>query len=363
MKTILILSIALFIPALGGTAIAETAKTKEAKDATDKSGTSIFIRLAEAGLSLSRSFTGPGSEAASAPSQTEKKGTPPGSKTPSASGSGDKEKKESEPAQFGFSSDVGQDSAINANFFLNWNGKDTPFLGGKVTPSLSMEGSISASDSTRSDAWRFRGMFTYYNGNIGPAETHWNRGVPGLPDVSYEIHPYGLWASLGFKYEADRDFTTSKFSGEFLLTFDAPRAGIGLYQDVPLLGRNSGGRGLIEYRWRPYFGVDFGHSSDNTHSNEKESTVLRLKPRIRGELALNFLSPSSSKGRDVTAFADYEFAFLPLEKGSQGHSFLSAGINIAITKTVGFAVTYTKGAQSPNFVDEERVTGSFTIGF
>ena len=67
--------------------------------------------------------------------------------------------------------------------------------------------------------------------------------------------------------------------------------------------------------------------------------------------------------KELKAFADYEYAYLPLEDRGQTHRFFQTGVNFGFNDNLGFALTYTVGEQAPEFTHQRTLAGSLTVTF
>ena len=239
------------------------------------------------------------------------------------------------PADFGFLADLGKKTEFHANFLLKYSVRNSILLGDTdLTPSASVEGKLSSSENKAEDAWRFR---------LGS---------------QFNTSPMRLWSSVNVKYEGDRDFRTRKVSAEFqvsptmpCLFMGAQPAYISKTEERPVL-----------FRWRPIFGADIGHTISPGVSKESNSTILRLTPRTRADLFLNFLKKPLGM-KEVSLYVDNSLYYLPLEEKNNTHEYFVTGINFMINDNVGLSFEYRNGEDSPNFVRANTVGGSFSITF
>jgi hypothetical protein len=118
----------------------------------------------------------------------------------------------------------------------------------------------------------------------------------------------------------------------------------------------------LEFRWRPYFYLDVGHTIKKGMSSETDDTVLRFVPRARAELFLNCIS-QKLHFHQTLLYADDKFYRLPLENGAQTHNFFVSGLEFDINKNFGFAMTYKVGKEAPKFERVHTFGGAFTIRF
>ncbi|MCX6563431.1 MAG: hypothetical protein NTU60_07480 [Candidatus Aminicenantes bacterium] len=259
-----------------------------------------------------------------------------------------------EPADFGFLTDIGKQTEFHANFFISYRPSSTSWGTTEVTPSASIEGKLSSSDSSAKDAWRFR-LGSQFDVPIGGGIQV--QDPTGLP-ISVTVNKNHLWLSLDAKYESDRDFRTKKASAEFRISPTLPYLFIG---DQPPHD-SKGPEQPIRFQWRPIFETDFGHTFDPGDSTEVNNTILRLITRIQANLFLNFLKKPLGM-QDVSIYADNVFFYLPIENQKTTHNYLVTGINFMISKNVGLNFEYKNGEDSPNFVRTHTVGGSLSITF
>jgi hypothetical protein len=259
-----------------------------------------------------------------------------------------------EPADFGFLTDIGKQTEYHMNFFLSFSPMSTSWGTTEVTPSASIEGKLSSADNSAKDAWRFR-LGSQFDVPIG-------RGIsvtdPIDPTISVKAYQNHLWLSLDAKYESDRDFRTKKASSEFQISPTLPDLFIG---DQPRHD-SKGPEQPIRFQWRPIFEIDFGHTFDSGVSTEVNDTILRLIPRIRADLFLNFMKKPLGI-EDVSIYIDNTLFYLPIEKQNTTHNYFVSGINFMINKNIGLNFEYKNGEDSPNFVRTNTVGGSLSINF
>ena len=284
------------------------------------------------------------------------------------------------PAELGFTDDIGKSFAYHADFFLKWSPNTNTSQSVLITPDASVEGHLSSSDITTSDAWRFRAGFEIYMELPGPrpvVKSTLNGGLVSTPS------PNWLHGNLNGKFEGNRDFNVTKLMGELEITPDIPSLFIGqtayhyyIDQEGAKTDRKlspeevKAGEPPIDFRWRPYLDVDAGATTDDGTTTaqtgqqpvEKKSTILRLRPRLHADLWLNFVAHALHL-RSTTVYVDYEFAYLPLENTSRSHHFFDTGLVLGLTKNIGFDLTYTVGEQSPSFAHEHKLVGALTVAF
>jgi hypothetical protein len=285
------------------------------------------------------------------------------------------------PAEFGFVDNFDTSTEFHANFFLKYKPGALPSHDPVITPAASVEGHISSADNKASDAWRFRAgveLDIALDHNLRQWNPLHHRWIPtGTAENS-------LYVSLNGKYEASRDFNITKTMAELEVspTIRAWYIGKTAYHSYLNKHANefsvddgmSSGVELkewpIDFRWRPFLDIDAGATTDDGTTTavvgmqpvEMNTTILRIRPRVHTEVWLNFIK-NAMKMDSVTAFADYQFAYLPLEPSRRTHGYFQTGMNFGFTSNVGFSLTYTIGEQSPEFKHEHLLTGSLTVGF
>ena len=281
-----------------------------------------------------------------------------------------------EPAEFGFVDDIGKTTEFHANFFLLYSPK--PWAGSDatselvVTPKVSVEGHLSSADKKANDAWRFR-LGLAFDGPLDQSGPHQFDGNTDLGPTSRNQ----FYATVNAKYEANRDFNVTKTMAEFEITATVPNLWIGqtAYQNwkdqhpEQYKGKKPE-EALMDFRWRPFLYIDAGATTDDGTTAaaaglppiEANATIFRVRPRIHAELWLNFIR-KAMKMKEVKAYADYEYAYLPLEDRRHTHRYLQTGLNFGFNDNVGFALTYTVGEQSPEFAHQRTLAGSLTVTF
>jgi hypothetical protein len=255
---------------------------------------------------------------------------------------------EGKGAHFGFNNDrhAGTDTVWDAQFYLKWDlfslllaKREEPVLdlGALRVDSLALsaQGKITSTDNTSTDAWRFRFESDSY--------LRLDQSKGGILR--------GLLVSLGAKEESDRDFHMNRISGELWLTPVAHRIFIGRFS-----GHDAD---PIQFRWRPWLGVDAGSSANESAVTGNESNVW-LMARCKFELALNFMR-DALHAQDVLLMIEDRVVYLTEQ--DTAHSYLKADFNIALTQSIGFALTYSIGKDSPKFQTERILTGGLTVKF
>lgn len=252
---------------------------------------------------------------------------------------------EGKGAHFGFTNDrrSGMDPVWDAQFYLKWD--LLKLAGGPVldlgalrvdTLAVSAQGKITSTDNTSTDAWRFRFESESY--------LRINRSKEGILR--------GISINLGIKDESDRDFHMSRVSGELWLTPIASRIYIGRYS-----GRKDD---WVRFRWRPYVGIDAGRTvTDTTPAGTQESNIW-LMARGKIDLELNFIR-DALRVKEVLLSAEDKLVYLTEQ--STAHHYLKATFGIAFTESIGFALDYSVGKDSPAFQSERVLTGGLTVKF
>jgi hypothetical protein len=240
-----------------------------------------------------------------------------------------------EGAQFGFLKTFNEKTVYTADFALIYNKQITTTQRTGVAFQTSMQGNLTSDESDSEDAFQFRAG-VIVDRNLKPNTIN------------------HLYFSFAAKYEADQRFRVGKLIDENMVTPTFKSVGIG----VPF-GRSSD---PIQFRWRPYFYFDVGRSFKRGDSSETEDVVLRLTPRVRTVLTLNFLRRALNLN-DSFIFADDFFYFLPLEKTKDRHNMLTSGFVLQVTKDFGFGLTYKSGEAAPKFKPVHTLGGVLTIRF
>ncbi|HKR13848.1 MAG TPA: hypothetical protein VJT15_17420 [Pyrinomonadaceae bacterium] len=240
-----------------------------------------------------------------------------------------------EGAQFGFLRTFEKQTVYTADFALIYNKRFKPTQRSAFAFQASVQGSLTSDESESEDAVQFRAGAIIDRNLKRDTINH-------------------LYISLAAKYEADQEFRVGKLISENMLTPTIPALGIG----IPF-GRPSG---PVQFRWRPYFYFDVGHSFKNGFSAETQNTVLRLAPRVRTTLSLNFLRRAMNLN-ETFIFTDDFFYFLPLEKTKNRHNMFTSGFVFQVTKDFGFGLTYKSGTAAPKFRPVHSFGGVLTIRF
>lgn len=243
----------------------------------------------------------------------------------------DEEKK---GARFGFSRDYEKtsDTVLEADFYLKW-AKDLTLWN---SVAISAQGKLSSANNKESDAWRFR-----------LEDSLWTYNPQPTADRIFD----GLVATLSAKSESDRDFKTTRLSGELWLTANARKLFVGQYS-----GNNDS---FVQFRWRPYAGLDAGGTiSDTASTSEDAKSALWFMARGRADLRLNFLH-KLLKLSDAVAYVDDKTVWA--SQTGEFHNYLNTGIDFEFTDNVGLTLVYTIGEDSPKFVREQLFKGGLTV--
>lgn len=251
-----------------------------------------------------------------------------------------------DPATVSFLSDLGKKSTVyDANFaliyqpdFLATTLGDNAYLSGLA----SIEGALTSDNSTAADdAWRFRlGLDSDFLKHAG------------------DKHMVTVYTTLNAMYEADQAFRTRKITAELITTpswlVDKQANPIGLGWDLDV--------GVGKFQWRPYFGVDVGDTLQHGPSAETEDTVLRLIGRVTARLSF----PGAAKVlgvHDLYLSADDKVYGLPLETKETVHNYFVGGLRVEVSKAISLGVTYTVGADAPDFNYTRTVGAEFGVKF
>jgi hypothetical protein len=235
------------------------------------------------------------------------------------------------------------------DFALIWDKPDPVNIGGgrsQIFPELSLEGHLASDRSASEDVWRFGAnavIFTSFNRSSLDENGRLRFGKLK-----------GLSSYLGGKFEADRDFNTKKVYFEALETPTFVSVYMGKYSGSP--------DSPIQFRWRPYFGFNVGHTMKRGAAELPEDTILRFVPRVRADIKLNFISRPLGFKRTLL-FADNTFYYLPLESGPRTPNFLMSGLEFDLSSDIGLAFTYKNGKSAPNFERVHTFGAAFTIRF
>jgi hypothetical protein len=244
-----------------------------------------------------------------------------------------------ELAEFSFLDNIGKKTVYSTNFALSW--RPTSILNAghtNVRLQTSVEGSLSSDDSESEDAWRLRfsSIFVTSFVRCRSAVRPCPRGQLTHPTIG------SLYTTASLKYEGDRDFNVKKLSAEFLTTPNSHRLAIGDARP------GNARKPPVQFQWRPFFRVDVGHTFRRGTSAERQDTILRLVPRVRTVLNLQFLRRALNMD-DVNIFADNTFYYLPLENNKKRKNFFTSGIEFNFSPNLGIGLTYKTGRSAPKF--------------
>ena len=263
---------------------------------------SIFKRISDKGFSLQRAVEGPDS------------------------GKG---------AAFSFLRTLGKKTVYTADFALIHTHRFRQTSRTSVGVQTSVEGKLTSDESESEEAWRFR----------AGAVIDRDLGGTGLNF---------MYLSLGGKFEGDQDFDVKKMSFEALFTPTFGRALIGVSKPIDTASP-------LQFRWRPFFGVDLGRTIERGDSGEVEKSVVRLTPRVTAKLKLNFLN-EALKLNEVYLWMDETFYYLPLEAKSR-RNFFTSGLEFEVTNNLGFGFTYKNGESAPKFKRLNTFGATLSIRF
>jgi hypothetical protein len=244
-----------------------------------------------------------------------------------------------EGASFSFLRTYKEKTVLASDFALIWDKQgEPPTFGNTVLiPEISLEGHLTSDESESEDAWRLRGAFQFLT-------TFETARLSGMRNF------------FGAKVEADQKLNTKKLMFEYLFTPTVVKIGIGQY-----LGKKRK-TDPISFRWRPYFGLDAGHTFRRGDSELPEETIFRLVPRLRMEFRLNFIDWVLKSHRTLL-YADNTFYYLPLEDGVRTPNFFVTGLEIGFNKNVGLGFKYKNGKSAPKFEMVHTFGGEFTFRF
>ncbi|MDH5662754.1 MAG: hypothetical protein OEY92_07140 [Elusimicrobiota bacterium] len=274
----------------------------------------VFDKLGKAGFSLGRALYGPGM---------------------------------GEAATFSLLKTFGDGSVYSTDFALSWSRKiyDAPDFSKSYSLQASVEGSLTSDESESMDALKFSFSLIQDYSHVGPFD--------------------GIYARYALKHESDQDFETRKVIVESEFTPTMKALAIGVRLPEPRRGDNTTGRALlppVQFRWRPFFGLEGGITLEEGNSSEKKDTVLRLPVRVRAEVFLNFLKQTLGIQEGIL-FLDNIFVYLPLEDDKEMHNFLIVGLELRFTKNISAGFTYKDGEAAPVFNNIETFGASIGIRF
>ena len=242
---------------------------------------------------------------------------------------------ESEGASFSFLRSIGEKTVYAADFAFIWNSGVVDRGNNVYSLESSVEGHLTSDDSEAEDALRFA------TGALI---------ITRLRRAGFN----GLHSTLGAKLEADQRFTTKKLFFEASETLTARKYYMGQYS-----GRVSD---PVQFRWRPFLAFQVGHTFKQGEGRLPERTVLRLIPRARFEMKLNFISQALKIPRTLL-FADDTFYYLPIEADMRSTNFLTSGLEFDFTPNLGLSFNYKNGKSAPKFQHVHTFGAAFTIRF
>ena len=257
-----------------------------------------------------------------------------------------------ELAEFSFLNTIGEKTVFSTTFALSWEPKnDIIFKQTTLTFGTSVEGALASDESEAEDAWRFRVSGIFLTNFI-----RCQNGQQQCPPQQFTKPTIqSLYYKGSLKLEGDKDFDVRKLSGEFLITPNSYRLAMGAAR--PGLPSKP-----LQFQWRPFFSVDAGHTFRRGNSEEREDTILRLVPRVRARVDLQFLRQWLNMN-EVAIFADETFYYLPLENQRKRNNFFTSGIEFKFTPNVGFGLTYKNGRAAPKFEKINTLQGILGIRF
>lgn len=252
-----------------------------------------------------------------------------------------------EAAAFSFLSTLGDNTVFTADFALSWRPPMTTFKAGPFDLSFltSVEGKLTSAESKSENAWRFRASLIGDTSQIGPIDS--------------------TFTSVSLKYESDQDFDTQKLMAEMVFTPTIRKLALGVPWPKAPTEQSSGHAKQyppFQFLWRPFLGLDVGHTLVKGQSAETEETILRLQVRGRAKLLLNLVT-QALRLQETSIFLDNTFYYLPLEGRNDTHNFLVAGIEFLVAENVIIGFTYKVGEEAPNFEQIETFGGTIGIRF
>lgn len=273
-----------------------------------------------------------------------------------------------DPATVGFTHEAGHATTVQSNFALIWKTtrplSESGFLHDSWA-SMSVEGKLTGNGKDRANnSLKFVGSLQH-QALFGGAKNDTRGRDPRELDPDDLARGTALLTDLNIKFEGDQDFASKKLLGEILTTFSDGHV-IGMYLPHSRFDRygqrDPFGR-PIQFRIRPYVGVDGGDNIAVGDSKEKKGTVLRLIARMHGDIRLNFLAKALGLRNGVDLFGDATYYHLPLENGPRDHTYLESGINFSLTKDVSLSFSYKVGEDAPLFQHGESFGGQFGVKF
>ncbi|MBT5551619.1 MAG: hypothetical protein HOJ79_14210 [Nitrospina sp.] len=265
------------------------------------------------------------------------------------------EQEKKEGASISFLSTIGEKTIYNTDFALTWSQREpytdkkngaekfknrigkNDFLYYKLQASA--EGKLTSAESESEDALKFRGSVLMDL-----------RGIKSGDFFS------GQYMTLSLKHESDQNFETRKLTAEFEWTANNRSLAMGKRKDLfsP----------AIKFRWRPFLGVDTGHTFRRGDSGEKENTVLRLTTRIKGNIFLPMIPKALGLIEDRT-FVSFENKtyYLPLENQKDTHNFFRVSLELGLTEYISMGLEHKVGEDAPSFKSINTFGGQFSFRF
>ena len=265
------------------------------------------------------------------------------SKSPDADGA-------TKGAEIGFTNDrhAGTPTSYNAQFYLRWDLMEGPLKGIYTPPdakngglylnslALSAQGKVDSTDNSTADAWRFRFETNMYE-EFNPRD---DAAVNGILSILSAID------------ESNRDFNINRVGVEWWLTPMAQNLCVGRYSGTP--------DDWVRVRWRPYIGLDAGGTTTDTLHAFSQQSSLWLMAKGKVDISLNGLQ-HALKLQGVILSAEDRVVYLA--ETDTTHNYFVGSLNVDFTDSLGFALDYTVGEDSPAFTREDVMTGNLTVKF
>jgi len=233
-----------------------------------------------------------------------------------------------DPATFGFAAQHGARPSFNAEFALQWLGKD-PESGQIFRPEASVEARLHSSGEAKGkDAIKAR--------------------LSAEADISHRAG-FSSYVLTSLKYEIDRKANTEKVLAEFTYS---PNIACVIGQLLPCdkddyTGRTAPGVPYT-YIWRPYVGFDAGRSGKVGESLEDEKTVIRGVVRLTGRVNLRQLAELLTLP-NVSVFVDDYNRYLFKTSNQRNNNYFQTGMDFFINEAFSVALRGNIGRDAPNF--------------
>ena len=242
---------------------------------------------------------------------------------------------ETEGANFAFLHTFKKNTVYTTDFAFIWDSPEKGPDRAKYQIEASVEGHLTSAESDAEDALTFAagGRLLTPFGSTGRV---------------------GLHSTFSAKLEGDQQFDTKKAYFEALETPTALGAYIGQFSGDP--------KDAVQFRWRPFFGLQWGRTYKRGQAALPEDTVLRLIPRVRLELKLNRIS-QALKIQRTFLFLDNTFYYLPIERSSKSRNFFASALEFDFTPNFGLSFNYKSGTPAPKFQRVNTFGGALTIRF